>query len=276
MATVSPHGQDWLPNGTDAAPPRVDVAMPITAVTLLMALAFCVVHLFVGKLRWLDRTPRSKWLSFAGGVAVGYVFLHILPELGAHAGTFERATGFDARLAEGLVYTLSLVGLALFYGLERALAVSKDERVATEGRDRPHHPIFWLHIGASALLVALIAYLLNHREDASTAGLTLYFAAMVLHFVTADFGTRADHPEIYDARGRWALVAATLGGWALGLFVELPEMAIGCIFAFVAGGIVLLVLKEELPEDRKSFFLPFVGGAILYASLVLGETWLTV
>lgn len=250
--------------------------MPATLVTFLMALAFCAVHLFVCKLRWLDRTPRSRWLSFAGGVAVGYVFLHILPELGAHAGTFERATGLDARLAEGLVYTLSLAGLALFYGLERALALSRDERMAREGRDRPHHPVFWLHIGASALLVALIAYLLSHREDPSTAGLALYFAAMVLHFVTADFGTRSDHPEIYDARGRWVLVAATLGGWAVGLLVELPELAIGCLFAFVGGGIVLLVLKEELPEDRKSFFLPFLGGALLYAALVLGESWLAV
>ena len=53
--------------------------MPATLVTFLMALAFCAVHVFVGRLHWLDRTPRSKWLSFAGGVAVGYVFLHIMP-----------------------------------------------------------------------------------------------------------------------------------------------------------------------------------------------------
>ena len=249
--------------------------METTFITLAMALAFCAVHLFVGKLRWLDRTPRSRWLSFAGGVAVGYVFLHILPELGAHAGTFERATGLGGRLAEGLVYTLSLAGLSLFYGLERALAVSRDERMAREGRDRPHHPVFWLHIGASALLVALIAYLLNHREDPSAAGLALYFAAMMLHFVTADFGTRSDHPEIYDARGRWVLAAATLGGWVLGLLIELSELVIGCLFAFVAGGIVLLVLKEELPQDRKSFFFPFFGGALLYAALVLGESYLS-
>ena len=248
--------------------------MELKIITFFMALAFCAVHLFVGKLSWLDRTPRSRWLSFAGGVAVGYVFLHILPELAAHASTLQRMTGLNAELASGLVYTLSLAGLSLFYGLERALAVSRDERVAREGRDRPHHPVFWLHIGASALLVALIAYLLNNREDPSAGGLALYFAAMVLHFVTADFGTRSDHPEIYDARGRWVLATATLGGWVLGLLIELPELAILCLFAFVGGGIVLLVLKEELPEDRKSFFFPFLGGALVYAALVLGETYL--
>jgi zinc transporter ZupT len=245
--------------------------MPMTLITGLMALAFCTVHLFVGKLRFLERTPRSKWLSFAGGVAVGYVFLHILPELGAHATTFGRETPLAAVVAESWVYTLSLAGLVLFYGLERALAVSRDERMTSEGRDRPHRGIFWVHIGASGLLMLMIAYLLNHREDSGTAGLVLYFAAMMLHFVTADFGTRSDHPELYDRRGRWILAVATLGGWALGLLVNLPEIVIACLFAFVAGGIVLLVLKEELPEERKSYFLPFLGGVALYAVLVLGE-----
>ena len=246
--------------------------MSLTLTTLLMAVAFSAVHLFVGKLQVLERTPRSRWLSFAGGVAVAYVFLHILPELATHAGTFEDATGLGARLAESWVYALSLVGLVLFYGLERSLSASRGARKANEGRDRPSQGIFWLHIGSSALLVSLIAYLLNHREDPSFGGLLLYFAAMMLHFVTADFGTRTDHPELYDAKGRWVLVAATLGGWGLGLAINLPAIVIGCLFAFVAGGIVLLVLKEELPEERKSSFLPFLGGAVLFAGLVLAET----
>ena len=95
---------------------------------------------------------------------------------------------------------------------------------------------------------------------------------MILHFVTADFGTRTEHPELYDSRGRWVLAGATLGGWSLGLLLELPEVIIGCLFAFVAGGIVLLVLKEELPAERRSFFLPFLAGASSYAALVLAET----
>ena len=244
-------------------------------VTFLMALSFCTVHLFIGRLQHLDRTPRSRWLSFAGGVAVGYVFLHIMPEFGAHATTFGTALGFRSALAEAWIYTLSLTGLALFYGLERALSRSRGERQEKEGTDRPASAIFWLHIGASSVLITVIAYLLNHREDASDAGLALYFAAMMLHFVTADFGSRSDHREQYDRLGRWILVAATLGGWLLGVLVELPEIAIGCLFAFVAGGVVLLVMKEELPEERQSYFLPFLCGAVLYAALVLWEVQLT-
>lgn len=243
--------------------------------TGLMSLAFCLVHLFVGRLRLLDRDPRSRWLSFAGGVAVAYVFLHMLPELGAHVGTFRRATGLDAVMSQSAVYGLAMLGLAVFYGTERALKRSRGERDTSGDVDRPASGVFWLHIAASSLLIVVIGYLLNHREDASLAGLALYFFAMALHFATADFGTRADHPELYDRHGRWALCAATLGGWLLGTQVTVPQIAIGGLFAFVAGAIVLVVLKEELPEERKSYFLPFAGGALVYAGLVLGEQALT-
>jgi zinc transporter ZupT len=68
---------------------------------------------------------------------------------------------------------------------------------------------------------------------------------------------------------RWILAGAVLGGWALGVAVELPEEAIAVLFAFLAGGIVLNVLKEELPEERESRFLPFLLGSAGYAALLL-------
>ena len=245
---------------------------PATAlVTGAMALAFVAVHLFVARLAFLSHEPRSRFLSFAGGVAVGYVFLHVLPELGTHGPAFGRAANVGEVLAEALVYTLALAGLALFYGLERALKVSRGERRAAEGRDRPEPGVFWLHIAASGVLIFIIGYLLNHREDMSAGGLALFFGALLLHFVTADFGTRADHPELYDAKGRWVLAAATLAGWGLGTQLTLPDLAVGGLFAFVGGAIVLVVLKEELPEERSSRFWPFLGGAVLYSALVLGE-----
>lgn len=244
----------------------------IEPITALMALAFCAVHLFVGRLRFLDTEPRSRWLSFAGGVAVAYVFLHILPELGAHGATFQDALGVARGVAEALVYTLSLAGLALFYGIERAVVVSRGGQKRGDGR--PGSGIFWTHIAASGLLIFIISYLLNHREDPTIGGLILFFVALLLHFVTADFASRADHPEIYDGLGRWALVAATLAGWITGLLAELPQIVIGCLFAFIGGAIMLVILKEELPAERESRFLPFLLGAALYAGLVIGEFYL--
>lgn len=54
----------------------------IMLVQLLLVSGLMVVHIFAGKLRFLDGIPRSSWLSFAGGISVAYVFLHIFPEMG--------------------------------------------------------------------------------------------------------------------------------------------------------------------------------------------------
>jgi hypothetical protein len=40
-------------------------------------------------------------------------------------------------------------------------------------------------------------------------------------------------------------------------------------FAFLAGGVVLNVLKEELPDGRESRFLPFLAGPGACAALLL-------
>ena len=39
--------------------------------------------------------------------------------------------------------------------------------------------------------------------------------------------------------------------------------------AFIAGAIILNVLKEELPEERQSRFIPFILGVVLYGALLL-------
>lgn len=65
------------------------------------------------------------------------------------------------------------------------------------------------------------------------------------------------------------LAAAPLLGWALGVWATVAPLAISALFAFLAGGIVLSVLKEELPEKRQSHFSAFALGAGLYAALLL-------
>ena len=50
---------------------------------------------------------------------------------------------------------------------------------------------------------------------------------------------------------------------------HLSEVITGFLFAFLAGGVTLNVLKEELPEERQSRFWPFLLGAAGYAALLL-------
>ncbi|CAN5657958.1 hypothetical protein BH24DEI1_BH24DEI1_08740 [soil metagenome] len=250
----------------------------------LSALGRALVHCFASALHKLQPLPRRDWFSAAGGVAVAYVFLHLLPELEHHQRALE---GSDWPILEALThhaYLLALAGLALFYGLERAIKRSK--RASEDGGDAKssgseygssedsssedsssERRDFWLHIGAFALYNALIGYLLLGAEDPRE--LLLFAAAMALHFVVNDDALRNHHEAQYDRLGRWVMAAGVLAGWGFGAVVDLGEAGLAAIFAFLAGGIVLNVLKEELPEERESRFLSFVGGAALYALLLL-------
>jgi hypothetical protein len=216
--------------------------------------------------------PRSAWLSFAGGVSVAYVFMHLLPELAEHQETFRRTAeqeGGPLERIEQHTYLIALAGLAAFYGLDRfARSSALDE--ARAGRERkPTRGTFWVHLGSFAVYNVLIGYLLLHREEEDLRGLLIYAVAMGLHFIVNDQGLREHHGELYDREGRWVLATAPVIGFGLGLVAVLPPLAIASLFGYLAGGVVLNVLKEELPEERESRFSAFAGGAALYALLLL-------
>jgi hypothetical protein len=223
------------------------------AATGLIASLFALVHLLGARLDFLRTLPRSLWLSGAGGVSVAYVFVHILPDLAAHQRRVDEG-GLLVSI-ESHVWLLALAGLAAFYGLERLAR-----------RRRRDTGVFWTHVGSFALYNLLIGYLLLHREE--SGGLVFYAAALGLHFLVNDQGLREHHGEAYH-RARWILAAAPLAGWALGAAFALPPLAITALFGFLAGGIILNVLKEELPEERESRFAAFAAGAAGYAALLL-------
>lgn len=229
------------------------------------ACVLAAVHAFSPRLNFLDTTPRSRWLSFGAGVSLAYVFVHILPELAARqAEVFQSETRLWR--AETELFAVALAGLIAFYSLER-FARRKAGRRGAEGDDASAG-VFWIHIGSFALYNALAGYILTQRESGAPGALGGYVFAMALHFLVNDRGLFLHHRQRYIRAGRWALAAAVIGGALLGLAVTVGELAVALLFAFLGGGVVLNVLKEELPEDRESRFGALAAGAVLYAVLL--------
>jgi len=241
-------------------------------VSAAVALVFALIHVVGNRLTFLTVTPRSIWLSLAGGVSVAYVFVHLLPELAEYQETLGRQAdrmGGPLAALEHHSYLVALIGLGCFYGLDRLVRQSARDR-AREGREpRASAGVFWIHLAAFAVYNLLVGYLLVHREDASLRGLGIYAFAMALHFVVNDQGLREHHGADYDAKGRWLLAMAPLAGWSLGVGTTISAPLLAAAFAFLAGGVVLNVLKEELPEDRESRFSAFAAGTAAYSGLLL-------
>lgn len=238
-------------------------------ITALLAVALAVTHLLAGRMRFLDVMPRSRWLSAAGGISVAYVFVHLLPGLAEEQEAIRAAVGEALAFVETHAYLVALLGLATFYGLERSVKASRRRRRNRGEEDAASSGVFWLHTASFTLYNALIGYLLLHREQPGVGGLLLFALAMAVHFVVNDYGLRKDHKGTYDRIGRWVLAGAVLAGWALGLVVEVSEAFLAVLFAFLAGGVIMNVLKEELPEERESSFWAFALGATLYAATLI-------
>jgi zinc transporter ZupT len=234
--------------------------------TLIAALFLALTHLFAGHLRF-SYLPRSKWLSFAGGISVAYVFIHIMPELAESQHVLENKT---LNFLEHHTYLIALFGLALFYGLEKAAKqTSNSERTDNSDEMKSNQNVFWLHIASFAVYNALIGYLIVHREDYSGLSLLWFTLAMAFHFVVNDYALMDHYPKVYKKKGRWIITISILGGWLAGTLTEVSEVWVIVPFAFVAGGVILNVLKEELPKERESNFWAFLLGLVIYGGLLM-------
>jgi zinc transporter ZupT len=241
----------------------------LVSLTALLAAGLAAIHLYSGRMRFLDVLPRSRWLSVAGGISVAYVFVHLLPDLAEEQETIREAAGESFNFLEYHVYLVALIGLAAFYGLERSAKTSRRRKRTAGDEDSTEAGVFWVHAASFTVYNALIGYLLLHREEPGVWSLILFAFAMGVHFVVNDYGLRRDHKGTYDRIGRWVLAAGILAGWVVGLFFEVSEAAIAVLFGFLAGGVIMNVLKEELPEDHESRFWAFALGAAAYAVILL-------
>jgi len=230
------------------------------AASALMSMQLVPRHLHVSR----DHRPGA--LSAAGGFAVAYVFLRLLPDLATRTDLGAGAELLPFIEADG--HFLALMGLVVFYGLERMARTSSqrhgDRSLPTASEPR----VAAVMLAAFALYYALIGYLLWDRAGGPLNSLVIYTVAMGVHFLSVDVGLRERHREFYASTGRWVLVGAIFLGWMTGAWVTVPEAVLAGMRSLLVGGVVLITLQEELPPEREGRWLPFAGG-IAAATILL-------
>ncbi len=237
--------------------------------TFLCAFVFSLIHYFSRYMQFAGKVPRSRFLSMAAGVAVSYVFVHLLPELNEYQELVsERLKNSSLGYIENHIYLVAMFGLVLFYALERLVKLSR-ERNDLEDAGEASSGVFWIHMASFFIYNAVIGYLLLHQRFTRPGGLLFYFLALAVHFITNDWSLRRDHQQAYDKYGRLLLSFATLFGWVIGVFTEISDFGISILQAFIAGGVILNVMKEELPEEQKSSITSFLIGVVGYTFLLL-------
>ena len=232
---------------------------------LAAALLLSLVHLSAGLPDAIHGLPRVRLLSFASGVVIAFVFLDLVPELAASRQAMQAAGGAHSFL-ERNIFLVALLGLAFFYGLERlVLGARRPSRALADGS--AGGGLYWIHIATFALHDALVGYVIVHRIGEGRPHSFLFALALAFYFLVNDVGLRAHYKRHYAGIGRWILVVAPLLGLAAAHGSTLTPAALSVLLAFLAGGIVINVLKEELPLERQARYWPFLVGVLVYALL---------
>ena len=197
--------------------------------------------------RWRERSAKAME-AFAGGVAVAYVFLHLLPEVDtAHAGV------------GSAIHVLMLVGFGGFY-LAETWARSREE-------DNPA-PAHGVHVGLAAVYEALLVYTAGEHLPHTVFGFIAWAGAIALHLSFADHGRQERFGALFTSRGRLVLVVAAIIGGLCAALTELPEAPLDVLTVLLVGFGIFTVFHEELGELELRRALPFSGGALVYSGLI--------
>lgn len=249
----------------------------VLAATAFAALLLAFVHVFVGKLRFLEEDP-AAWNSAAAGIGIAYAFLVLLPKLAAAQGTLETVSessiyGFLAHHA----YFVALAGLVFYYVMDVAV-----ERVLVLPERRAWRPAVRLlvhaHAGSLMGYYLLVSYLMSEQVDGSFIGyvfLLLFGTAMVLHYATIDFGLRRKYGGLYDRYIRWVFVAASITGWLLATTTQIAYTTIALLTSLFAGALLVFTLKEKMPGTTGIKFIPFLTATLIFSFMIVGIELLT-
>lgn len=243
----------------------------MTGVILWTALATSLlvgIHLLAGRFHHVVGTRRSPVHSCLAGITTAYLFLKLLPELGAPgliAGD-EPDTG-----GRRLAFAIALLGFVVFYGSE----VWAHRHRAAETVRRENERVYRLLLITFALFNAGLAFLLPHHVVTHGPWVTgIYVVAIGVHLLVLDHAIAEVRGGHYGTRARVIHSAGLIGGFALAIALgpEVWDRAVQPLIAFLGGAIALQVFREEIPAYKQGHPLAFaLGAAILAALLLLAE-----
>lgn len=213
----------------------------------------------------------AAFVSFSGGVAVAYVFLHMLPNLVEYnkpIGAFLISHQWLTPFTELLIYIVALCGFLVYYGLDVVA-----ERYQRKGSS--YQLVYALHLAMFCLYNFLITYTMALRAYSSITATLLFTFAMALHFVLTDRKFCRRYPGSFDHKGRFILMCALFIGWLCSVVFDPVNVLVAALMvAFLAGSVLLNVFREELPTAGVLSYFWFVSGTVLIAAVLLLQTWM--
>lgn len=233
-------------------------ALPATALLL-------GVHLLAGRFHYLVGAKRSVVHSCLAGITTAYLFLKLLPELGAPGPLLGAVPAESSRR---LLFAVALGGFLAFYAAE--VWAHQGRQRGREGR------VYRLLLVTFALFNAALAFLLPQQIAVHGPWVaTTFVLAIGVHLLVLDHAVAEAHHGQYGLQARLVHGGGLLAGLLLAALLgsAVWEIVAQPLIAFVGGAIALQVFREEIPAYKCGRPLPFAAGAMMFAALLwLAET----
>lgn len=227
---------------------------PMSSIAALFILA--AVHLFANQAQVVGLIWHGRFLSFAAGISFAYVFVDLLPTLELAQPILKETFSAALPYLDRHAYLIALLGVLFFYGLHGSTLQSTTRN-------------FWLSILGTLFFNFFVGVSLADSSNPDIQPLYLFTIALGMHYFVNDHNAAMDAPLLYQSEARWGLVLALFGGYIIGKLMDVPPAVEAIIIPFLAGGVLLNVLRYELPKREKVGYLFFVLGSLLYTALLL-------
>ncbi len=229
------------------------VESEVVWVLLLITALLAIFHLVSNPIYKLFDNVEHIVHSFSGGLAISYVFIHLLPELEEAGEAFGRS-----------IYIITLGGFIVFYGMQSLVFHN------SQASEKLISRIFFVEIFFAGIYNALIIYTLpGHFKDFFVLVL-IYVLTMGLHLLSRNYGLYKKHGNQFKIIGSIVLAISLFCGLAMSVFIdpEFDELLTDILTAFLTGFILFNVFVEELPEPKTSTFMWFLAGISSYLILL--------
>lgn len=244
--------------------------IPITSLLLACFLAIC--HYLPCYIQQRPHQRQCQLASFAGGFAIAFVFLHMMPELTAGKEIISEIIQVFSNnlvLMETLTFLIALIGFTIYYGVE---LISLRQQTP----DQPKKSTYLLHMMMQAVFNFIITYTMATRIETGLFFAIIFTLSMGLHFMLTDRHMRRHFPQLFTIKSRLvfmlALIAGALVSWIVG-----PEIEISSSFliAILAGIIMYQIFREELPNSQDSNFNSFCIGIFTMTIILIAQILVT-
>lgn len=234
-------------------------------ISFLAVLALCVIVASLPHWSTFQRNSHPPILSVSAGIGVTYVFLALLPKLAEVQASLKVSEDKTSILPVELHAYLAALAVFVIFLLIANKGIFEDSNANKRRTSFGEVLIF----GVFGIYYAQIGFSLG---DWPSEIITAYFGlvtALSMHFVGINYHLWKRYPRRYPIFFRWFFCACLLLGWVVSVSTEQLTGIVKISTMFVAGGIIITAIREEIPSHQDANTPYFLASILATTAFIL-------